>query len=282
VHLVGREIICEFLEGRLGELGLLPELRGKVAVEGLERGEGGLGEVAHSCGSTRGRRKAVGNTSVLNDLLRGGGSNDAGTTRGGHETDVHGATLAVDLVGHSVGETDLATPVTAAHGDDLHLRGEHAAANGVGHLLARLNTKADMPIKVADEHEGLEAGSLTSSRLLLHRLDLQNLVLELAGTSSAEEKVNNLPLLHGHGEEVNVLDCLDLAGLHETTDFGAWHPLLLAAIGTAATSATAATAATISTATTISTISTAAAAVAATAPVSAEATSEPSPVSHFR
>lgn len=38
----------------------------------------------------------------------------------------------------------------------------------------------------------------------------------IGGMIPYSEKVKNLPLLHGQGEEVNVIDGLDLDLLHET------------------------------------------------------------------
>jgi hypothetical protein len=53
----------------------------------------------------------------------------------------------------------------------------------------------------------LEACALTSACLLLHRHDLHDLILE----GTAQEVLNNLVLLHWHGEQVNGLQRLDLA-----------------------------------------------------------------------
>jgi hypothetical protein len=44
--------------------------------------------------------------------------------------------------------------------------------------------------------------------------------------------------LDGHGEEVDVLEGLDLASLHETAKLGARNPLLLVAVGAPAAAAT--------------------------------------------
>ena len=196
--LVGRKVVGKLLEGLLSELGVLPEVRSKVAVEHLEGRKGGLREVAQGGRGSRRGGEAIGNASVLQDLLRGGGRNDASTTGGGHEADVHRAALAVDLVGHSVGQTDLTTPVAAAHGHHVHLGREDGTTDSVGHLLAHLDAEADVAVEVADQHEGLEARALTGARLLLNRLHLEDLILELAGARRAEEEVNDLVLLDGH------------------------------------------------------------------------------------
>ena len=264
--LLGGKLISEFLEGLLGELGLLPQVGGEVAIETAERVEGGLGEVAQGRRGARRRGEDVGDTGVLQDPLGGGGANDAGTAGGGHEADVDGTALAVDLVGLGVGQTDLLTPVAAAHGDNLELGGEDGATDGVGNLLADLDTKTNVAVEVTDEHERLEAGTLTGAGLLLHGLNLHDLVLDLVGAGRAEEVVNDLVLLDGHGEEVDVLERLDLAGLYQAAELGAGHPLLLVAVSTAAT-ATAAAAVT------------AAPAVAASAAIAASAAAKASPES---
>ena len=276
--LVG-QIIGELLEWLLSVLGILPEIGGQVTVQHLERGEGGLGEVTKGGRRARRRGEAIVDASVLEDLLRGGSRNDTSTTGGRHEADMHRATLAVDLVGHSVGQADLAAPITAANGDNLHLGREDATTDGVGHLLARLDTETNVAVEVADEHEGLEASTLTGRGLLLNGLHLENLVLELASAGDAEEILHDLVLLDGHGEEEEMLERLDLASLHKAAELGAGHPLLLVAGATAAAAAaatvttTTVTAAAVATATTITTIAT-------SATVTAEATPEASPVSH--
>ncbi len=64
-----------------------------------------------------------------------------------------------------------------------------------------------MSVVVADNNKGLEPGSLTGTCLLLHWHDLHDLVLE----GRAQEGLHNLVLLHWHGEQVNLLQGLDLA-----------------------------------------------------------------------
>ena len=59
----------------------------------------------------------------------------------------------------------------------------------------------------ARAHTHLEAGPLSSACLLLDGHDLHDLVLQ----SRAQEVVHNLALLDGHGEQVNLLQALNLA-----------------------------------------------------------------------
>ncbi len=114
-----------------------------------------------------------------------------------------GAALSVDLVGHSVGKTDLLTPVPTTDRNDLELGSEDSAADGVGNLLADLDTETNVAVEVTDEHESLEAGTLTGASLLLHRLHLHDLILELVGARGSEEVVDDLVLL-------SVKECVSL------------------------------------------------------------------------
>merc|ERR1719193_1741742 len=95
--------------------------------------------------------------------------------------------------------------------------------DGRGNFLAALHTKPDVAIVVADGNESLEPGSLSSPGLLLDRHDLQNLVLE----GRSKEEVNDLMLLDGERKEVDLLQGLDLAILHQAAKLGHWDPFLL-------------------------------------------------------
>merc|ERR1712066_1227220 len=78
-------------------------------------------------------------------------------------------------------------------------------------------------VVVTDGDEGFEPGALTGSGLLLDGHDLENLVLE----GWAQEQVNDLVLLNGQREEVDLLQRLDLAVLHQTSQLGHGNPFLL-------------------------------------------------------
>ena len=81
----------------------------------------------------------------------------------------------------------------------------------------------------------LKSSPLTSSSLLLDRHDLQNLVLQ----SRANEHVNDLVLFDGERVEIDLLQTLDLAVLHQAAQLGHGDPLLvLLAAATAASPAT--------------------------------------------
>jgi pyruvate/2-oxoglutarate dehydrogenase complex dihydrolipoamide acyltransferase (E2) component len=94
-----------------------------------------------------------------------------------------------------------------------------------------LYPEAEVAVRVADGDERLEAGALAGARLLLDGHDLHHLVLELV----LEEVVDDFSLLHGEGEEEDLLDAADLALLHEAAELGDGDPhVLLAATAPAA------------------------------------------------
>jgi hypothetical protein len=68
-----------------------------------------------------------------------------------------------------------------------------------------------MTIEITNGDESLEACSLTGTSLLLDGHNLHNLILELG-----QENVDDLVLFDGEGEEVDLLDGLDLAVLDES------------------------------------------------------------------
>merc|ERR1719385_646011 len=66
-------------------------------------------------------------------------------------------------------------------------------------------------------------GSLSGPGLLLDRHDLENLILQ----GRSKEQVNDLMLLDGKREEVDLLQRLDLAILHQAAKCGHGDPFLL-------------------------------------------------------
>ena len=131
-----------------------------------------------------------------------------------------GTALAALLGGEGVRKTEVGTPVTATDGDDAELGDDDGGADSGSDFLGGLDAEADVALGVANEHNGLESGSLTGAGLLLHGLDLHDLILELG-----QEEVDNLVLLDGQGEEVDLLHGLDLAILDETAELGDGDPL---------------------------------------------------------
>ena len=71
-----------------------------------------------------------------------------------------------------MGETEVGAPVTTTDGDDAELGDDDGSADSSGNLLGGLDSETDVALGVADEDDGLEAGALTGTGLLLDGLDL--------------------------------------------------------------------------------------------------------------
>ena len=191
-----------------------------------------LHEVAKSLGGATGRGEDILNASELQHLLGHARGDDAGTPGGGHHAHCDGAALAGDLARHGVRLADLVPPVAPPDGHDRELGEDDGAADGGGHLLGALDPEPDVAVAVADDDEGLEARALPGARLLLHRRDLHDLVLE-----PGEEGLHDLVLLDGERVEVDLLHLLDPALLDEAPELGHGHPLLLLLLAPAAPAA---------------------------------------------
>ena len=189
---------------------------------GTHGSERRLQEVAHRCGRTLRLGVDIGDAGKLEEALGCGGSDDTGTTGCGDETAHDGADLAGDLRGHGVRLTERSTPVTPTNGNDGELGENDGSPDGGRDFLRALDTETDVAVEVTDRDERLEAGALTGTRLLLDGHDLHDLVLELR-----QEEVDDLELLDGEGEEVDLLHGLDLAILYETTELGDGSPNFL-------------------------------------------------------
>jgi hypothetical protein len=139
--------------------------------------------------------------------------------------------------------TEVGTPVTATNGDDAELSDDDSGTDGGSNLLGGLDTETDVALRVTNDDNGLETGTLTGTGLLLDGLDLHDLILELG-----QEVVDDLVLLDRERVKVDLLHAVDLAGLYETTELGHGLPLLLLRLAattatTASTSTTTVTAA---------------------------------------
>lgn len=71
-----------------------------------------------------------------------------------------------------MGETKVGTPVSSSHGDDAQLGDDDGGTDGSGNLLGGLDTETDVALRVTNDDDGLEAGTLTGTGLLLDGLDL--------------------------------------------------------------------------------------------------------------
>lgn len=247
------QVVSVFLEGRLLESGGGPEVGGEVAV-GFEEGlVGGLDEVTQGAGRTAGAGVHILDTSHLEDLLGGTSSDDTSTTGGGDQAEADGTTGAGDLRGDGVGSTEAGTPVATTDRDNSKLGGNDGTADSQSNFLGAFDAQTNVTVLVTDDNESLEAGALTSAGLLLNRGDLHDLILE----GLTEEVLDDLVLLDGHGEQVDVLKRLDLSSLYQTAKLGDGDPLaLVVTTATASTASTSAVSTTTATATAASTEST--------------------------
>lgn len=118
----------------------------------------------------------------------------------------HTAPVTSHLARDNTRLADLVLPVTSSHTDIGEL-GQSAGPTDIsGYLLRALDTKTEVSLVIPDGNKCLEFGLLASTRLLLHRHILQNLLLE----ECPGEKVSDLRPLDGQREEIVLLQGLDL------------------------------------------------------------------------
>lgn len=72
-----------------------------------------------------------------------------------------------------MGSTKVGSPVTATDGDDAELGDDDGSTDSGGNLLGGLDTETDVTLRVTDDNDGLETGTLTGTGLLLDGLDLK-------------------------------------------------------------------------------------------------------------
>jgi len=68
--------------------------------------------------------------------------------------------------------TKVGTPVTSADGENSELGDGDSGTDGSSDFLRGLDTETDVALRVTDEDDGLEAGTLTGTGLLLDGFDL--------------------------------------------------------------------------------------------------------------
>jgi len=197
----------------------LPQVRGLELVGLGKRRDGRLQEVTLGSRGTLGLGVAVLDTSHLEHTLASRGSNDTSSSRGRDKSAHDGTRLSTDLARDGVRLGNVGTPVSSSDGDNGELGDDDGTSDGGSDFLGALDTESDVSVKVSDGDERLESGSLTGGSLLLDRGDGHDLVLK-----GWEEDVDDLVLLDREGEKVDLLHGLDLAVLHETSEFGNWDP----------------------------------------------------------
>lgn len=87
-------------------------------------------------------------------------------------SDGDGSTLSTLLDGQRVRLTKVGTPVTSADGENSELGDGDSGTDGSSDFLRGLDTETDVALRVTDEDDGLEAGTLTGTGLLLDGFDL--------------------------------------------------------------------------------------------------------------
>lgn len=131
-------------------------------------------------------------TSKLEQTLNGGRGNKAGTTGSGDKlfklgyrfpsngvrnqkktySDGDGSTLSTLLYGQRVRLTKVGTPVTSPDGQDGELGNGDGGTDSGSNFLGGLDTETDVALRVTDDNDGLETGTLTGTGLLLDGFDL--------------------------------------------------------------------------------------------------------------
>ena len=87
-------------------------------------------------------------------------------------SDGDGTAFAALLRGQGVGKTQVGTPVTSSDGQDAQLSNDDGSSNSSSNLLGGLDSETDVTLRITNDHNGLETGTLTGTGLLLDRLDL--------------------------------------------------------------------------------------------------------------
>lgn len=87
-------------------------------------------------------------------------------------SDGNRSTLSTLLDGQRVRLTKVGTPVTSPDGENSELGDGDGGTDGGSDFLGGLDTKTDVALRVTDENDGLKAGTLTGTGLLLDGLDL--------------------------------------------------------------------------------------------------------------
>lgn len=87
-------------------------------------------------------------------------------------SDSDGTALSTLLGGQRVRLTQVGTPVTSSDRQNAELGNDDGGTDGSSNFLGGLDSETDVTLAVTDDNDGLEAGTLTGTGLLLDRLDL--------------------------------------------------------------------------------------------------------------
>ena len=83
-----------------------------------------------------------------------------------------GSTLSTLLGWERVRSTQVGTPVTSSNWDNGQLGDDNSSTDGSCDFLGGLDTETDVSLRVTDDNDGLESGTLTGTGLFLDGLDL--------------------------------------------------------------------------------------------------------------
>jgi len=108
-----------------------------------------------------------------------------------------------------VGHAGSTAPVSPAHRNDVEFGDGDSPTDGVGNLTGALHAETDVSFAVSNGDESLKSCALTGRTLFLDGHDLHDLVLE-----GRKKMVDDLCLLHGDGEEENILEPVNFSVLH--------------------------------------------------------------------
>ena len=68
--------------------------------------------------------------------------------------------------------TEVGTPVTATNGENSELGDDDGGTDGSSDFLGGLDSETNVALRVTNDDDGLETGTLTGTGLLLDRFDL--------------------------------------------------------------------------------------------------------------
>lgn len=173
VSLAFSQHITILLQRTSDELGLLPQVGGQESVGVADGHEGRLEGVLEGLGASRRRGVGVLHTGQLQQSLDGGRGDEAGSSGRGDQTDGDGAAFAGLLGGQRVRLTEVGAPVASSDGEDGEFGDDDGGADGGRDFLRGLDAETDVALAVANDHDGLESGTLTGAGLLLDGFDLE-------------------------------------------------------------------------------------------------------------
>jgi hypothetical protein len=84
----------------------------------------------------------------------------------------NGTTLSTLLGWQRVWLTKVGTPVTSSDGQDTEFGDDDGSTDGSSNFFGGLDSEANVALRVTDNNNGLETGTLTGTSLLLDGFDL--------------------------------------------------------------------------------------------------------------